>query len=51
MKGRLYCTKRAILALAGRPRFRFSPMGTVFAADGGLQCFNLIPIPTTCLHI
>ncbi|CAF1003859.1 unnamed protein product [Adineta steineri] len=29
-----YCTKRAVLALDGRPRFRFSPMGTVFAAAG-----------------
>ncbi|CAF4842726.1 unnamed protein product, partial [Rotaria magnacalcarata] len=39
------------VAFHGRPRFRFSPKGTSFVIEGGLQCFNLIAIPITCLQM
>jgi hypothetical protein len=46
-----YSINKAFVAFRGRPRFLFSPKGTSFAAGGGLQNFNLIAIPITCLQI
>jgi len=46
-----YCINKALVAFHGRPLFLFSANGISFADEDGLQNFNLIAIPITCLQI
>ncbi|CAF4696571.1 unnamed protein product, partial [Rotaria sp. Silwood2] len=46
-----YYVSKAVVAFRGRPHFLFCPKAMSLADDGGLQDFNLIAIPMTCLQI